>query len=218
MITSVENTMARPTCRVMPSTSSSVMVWSGRASRIRRMDSVTTIAPSTITPKSIAPSENRLAGMPSRLMMTNTVAKASGMVMAATMALRGLQKQNENNKDQPHTFHDGMGHFFRGGVNQIIAVQIGDNPHALWLKLLLQGRNTRMKKLKNVGGILACHHGDNAFNGVGVGILAQNPFPHLMPQLHTAQFTQENRTPSCWETGISPISSSVWIMPTPRTI
>ena len=48
----------------------------GSASRLRRIASVTTIAPSTMMPKSIAPSESRLAGMFVRCIRMNTATRA----------------------------------------------------------------------------------------------------------------------------------------------
>lgn len=53
---------------------------------------MTTIAPSTMMPKSIAPSENKLAGILVALMMMKTVTSAIGIATAATMALRGLPR------------------------------------------------------------------------------------------------------------------------------
>ena len=65
------------------------------------MFSVTTIAPSTMTPKSRAPSEKRLAGILVKCIRMKTAANAKGMVVAAMSALaRAPEKQNEHEADQ----------------------------------------------------------------------------------------------------------------------
>ena len=63
MMISVAKKIGRATWLVADLTSSSVNASFGLASRRRRMFSVTTIAPSTITPKSSAPSDSMLADM-----------------------------------------------------------------------------------------------------------------------------------------------------------
>ncbi len=89
---SVAKKIGRATWPVVSSTSSASSARSGFSSRRRSIASVTTIAPSTMMPKSIAPSENRLAGMCSRFIAMNTATSASGIAVAATNALRGLPR------------------------------------------------------------------------------------------------------------------------------
>ena len=84
--------IGRVTCRVAALASSSLSTSLGRASRRRSTDSVTTMAPSTRMPKSIAPSDSRFADTCVRLSSENTDTRASGMVTATTSALRGLPR------------------------------------------------------------------------------------------------------------------------------
>src|SRR5215831_17454086 len=94
MMIRVAKKIGRATWPVADLTSSSVNSSVGFDSRRRRMFSVTTIAPSTITPKSSAPSDSMLADMWAAFIRTKMETTASGMVTATTSALRGLPRNS----------------------------------------------------------------------------------------------------------------------------
>ncbi len=95
-MTRVAKKIGRMTWPAADATSSVLSTVVGFASRRRRIASVTTIAPSTMTPKSIAPSENRFAGIFVACIKMNTVTSDSGIVTATTRALRGLPRNRIN--------------------------------------------------------------------------------------------------------------------------
>ncbi len=85
--------IGRVTCRVAALASLSLSSSPGMASRRRSTASVTTIAPSTRIPKSMAPSDNRLADTCVSFSSENTDTSAIGMLTATTNALRGLPRK-----------------------------------------------------------------------------------------------------------------------------
>ena len=66
---------------------------SGASSRSFSSVSVITIAPSTRMPKSMAPSDSRLAGMPVRCIRMKATSSEIGMVAATIRALSGLPRK-----------------------------------------------------------------------------------------------------------------------------
>ena len=67
-----------------------VSSFSGLSSRFFKMVSIITMAPSTIIPKSIAPNDNKLAGMLVTFINIKAINKEIGMVMATSNAPRQL--------------------------------------------------------------------------------------------------------------------------------
>ena len=59
---------------------------------------MTTIAPSTMMPKSIAPSDSKFAGMLVKRIKINAIRIDSGMVVATISELRGLPKNSISTK------------------------------------------------------------------------------------------------------------------------
>jgi hypothetical protein len=92
MMMSVAKKIGRATWLAAPTARFWVSSSSGMRSRRRSSASVTTMAPSTMTPKSMAPSENRFAGMWNRVISTKTVASATGMVAATISDTRALPR------------------------------------------------------------------------------------------------------------------------------
>src|SRR6267143_73488 len=92
MMISIENSVGRPTSTAasrirLRRRSSSSASWSRNAAvSLRKMFSTTITAPSTMMPKSIAPSESRLAGTPMKLRPRKVASSASGMVTATLAA------------------------------------------------------------------------------------------------------------------------------------
>ncbi len=82
--------IGRATCSAADRASLSDSSASGCASRRLRIVSTSTIDPSTMIPKSIAPSESRFAGMFVRCMHMNANRSDSGMVSAMSSAPRML--------------------------------------------------------------------------------------------------------------------------------
>ncbi len=105
MMISIEKSVGRPTstaaCRI-----ACLRVWSSsvrwaRVSSVRRRNtfSTTITAPSTMMPKSIAPSESRLAGMPIQVRPRKVASSASGMVTATMKAARMLPRKSQRTKE-----------------------------------------------------------------------------------------------------------------------
>src|SRR6266508_42822 len=67
-----------------------------RSSRRWTMCSTITSAPSTTIPKSIAPSESRLAGIPARYIQMKAKSSESGMVSAVSSAARALPRKSNS--------------------------------------------------------------------------------------------------------------------------
>ena len=96
MITKIPKKIGCVTCKEAVNTSASVNNALAFSSRRRKIFSVITIAPSTIIPKSIAPNDNRFAGISKLYIQINAVTKAIGMVMATIKAARILPRKNSN--------------------------------------------------------------------------------------------------------------------------
>ena len=65
----------------------------GSSSLFLRMVSIITMVPSTMIPKSMAPSDSRLAGMSVSHMRINAISSDRGMVTVASRALLGLPRK-----------------------------------------------------------------------------------------------------------------------------
>ncbi len=90
------------------------------------------MVPSTITPKSIAPSENRFAGIWVNCIRMNTVTSDIGIATAATKArTRTAQEQDKHNTDEADAFHHGAEDLLLGCVDQIVAIDIRGDAHVL---------------------------------------------------------------------------------------
>ena len=95
MMISIEKSVGRPTCTVASWITAAIDCrsrgpewWESR----RKIFSTTITAPSTMMPKSIAPSDRRLAGMPRSLSPTNVLRSESGMMSATIPAERKLPR------------------------------------------------------------------------------------------------------------------------------
>ena len=73
------------------------------------MFSMTITAPSTMMPKSIAPSESRLAGMPTKVRPINVASNASGMMAATINAARRFPQEQEQHQRDQHRAFDQVG-------------------------------------------------------------------------------------------------------------
>ena len=95
MMISIENSVGRPTCsvasRIVRRADSRSGEWECRAS-VRNTFSTTMTAPSTMMPKSIAPSDRRFAGMPRTRRPMNVASSASGMTAATMAAARPFRR------------------------------------------------------------------------------------------------------------------------------
>ncbi len=85
--------IGRATLVVATMASLSLIGCVGFSSRRRRIDSITTMAPSTMMPKSIAPSDSRLAGMCDSRMAMKAISRDRGITVATISALRGLPRK-----------------------------------------------------------------------------------------------------------------------------
>ncbi len=98
MMISIENSVGRPTSTAASrmrclrrSSDSSLWPWLASESFLNTF-STTITAPSTMMPKSIAPSDSRLAGIPMKLRPRKVASSASGMVTATIAAARRLPR------------------------------------------------------------------------------------------------------------------------------
>ena len=95
------------------------------------MFSTITTAPSTTIPKSSAPSESRFAGILLRSSQIEANIKANGIVNATIKAARIFpKKQKQNDRDQNHSFAEVVQHRMQGEMQQVAAVQHGNDLHA----------------------------------------------------------------------------------------
>ena len=92
IIIKVEKKIGRATSVVRRRIDSSVSNSSGCRSRFLRTVSIITIAPSTRIPKSIAPSESRLAGISVSCIRIKAINRDNGMVSATSNAPRQLPR------------------------------------------------------------------------------------------------------------------------------
>ncbi len=99
MMTSMPKKIGRVTWRAAARMSLPCSSLSASSSRRRRMFSITTMAPSTMMPKSIAPSDSRLAGILKWCIRMNAVSSDSGIVMATMIAARGLPRNSSSTID-----------------------------------------------------------------------------------------------------------------------
>lgn len=105
MMISIENSVGRPTstaasrimCFLSPSPST-LPPWLASDS-LRNTFSTTITAPSTMMPKSIAPRDNRLAGMPTQVSPRKVASRASGIVIATITAARRLPRNSHSTID-----------------------------------------------------------------------------------------------------------------------
>ncbi|MNS90619.1 hypothetical protein D3C72_1246760 [compost metagenome] len=97
MMITIENTVGRPTSVVASrmALSRALLSWIccsfSSPSRLK-MFSTTITAPSTMMPKSIAPSDSRLAGMPTQVRPMKVESSASGITSATMAAARTLAR------------------------------------------------------------------------------------------------------------------------------
>ncbi len=93
MMINIEKKVGRPTSEAADSTVENRVFRSavrGSADRRETMCSVTITAPSMMMPKSIAPSDSRLAGTPHRCRPRKVDSRASGIIAATISAARAL--------------------------------------------------------------------------------------------------------------------------------
>ena len=121
MMISIENSVGPPDLhrgledRVATPLAARVMLLPCSASR-RKTFSTTITAPSTMMPKSIAPSDSRLAGMPMNVRPRKVPSSASGM-MSATIAscAEVAQEQVQHERHEQRAFDAGC-------VNTVLSV------------------------------------------------------------------------------------------------
>ena len=97
MMMSTANVSGRATSTAACWTSRTTRCPTGlRSARWRMMFSAMMTAPSTMMPKSIAPSESRLEGTPRRSMNTKANSSDSGIVSATMKAARTFHRKSES--------------------------------------------------------------------------------------------------------------------------
>ena len=173
--------IGRVTCTAAALTSLSLSSSVGMASRRRRIASVTTIAPSTRMPKSIAPSDSRLADTCVRLSSENTATSASGMVTPGNQcAARTAEEEDQDQKHQRDALEDGAADLVHGRAHQVVAIDVGHDAHILLGELAVELRDLGVDALEGFRGVLVLQHQHDAFDRVGIVVLAENALALLV--------------------------------------
>ena len=150
MMIAVAKKIGRATWRAASRTSDSVSGSFGFASRRRRIASVITIAPSTMMPKSIAPSESRLTEIFVWNIKMNATTIANGMVMPTISALRGLpRKRMSTMSTSPMPENTVRPTLSMVEFNQRRAVEVGQDMHIVGLEALIELRDLGVDAFQN---------------------------------------------------------------------
>ena len=175
MMIKVEKKIGRATWRAAARISASLSGSPGLASRRRRIASTITMAPSTMMPKSIAPSDSRLAGILVWCIRMKATSMANGIVIADDQrAARAAEKQDEHDQNQPDAFEDRMRDRVDGGLDQAGAVEIGNDLHVLGLEPRVELDDLGLDALQHARRVLAAQQQHDALDGVVDVVLAED--------------------------------------------
>ena len=190
----VAKKIGRATWLVADLTSSSVNSSVGFASRRRRMFSVTTIAPSTITPKSSAPSDSMLADIWAAFIRTKMETTASGMVTATTSALRGLPRNSiRTTITRPMPSSTVWPILLDGRLDEIAAVENGDDVNIFGFELLAQLLHLGVDAVDDVRHVLVFETHDDALDRRRVLVEAQDAFGLLVGVAQGPEIADQDR-------------------------
>ncbi len=166
----------------------------GRASRRRRIASDMTMAPSTMMPKSMAPSDRRLAGISVRCMAMKTATSASGMRHRHHhRAPRAAEEQDQHDADEADAFHDGVRDLAHGGLHEHVAVDVGHDTHTFGRKAPVELIDLGVDALQHLGRVLVFQQLDDTLDRIGIGVLAEDALALLMAVAQNAEIAHQDR-------------------------
>ena len=132
----------------------------------------------------MAPRDSRLADTWVRLRSENTDTSASGMVTATTSALRGLPRNMiriRNTRPMPSAMVRPT--LLHGRVDQFVAVDVRHDPARPRLcQLRVELGHLGVNAAQGLRGVLVFQHQHDAFDRVGIGVLADDAFALLVAQ------------------------------------
>ncbi len=167
---------------------------SGLASRRRRIASVITMAPSTMMPKSMAPSDSRLAGILVWYIRMNATTIANGMVMPTISALRGLPRNRMSTiSTRPMPSKTVCETLSMVASTSVGAVEIGHDLHVVGLEPLVELGDLGVHALQHARRIFAAQQQHGALDRVVVVVLAEDAVALLVAQLQLAEVAHEDR-------------------------
>ena len=194
MMIAVAKKIGRATWRAASRASASVSGSFGFASRRRKIASVITMAPSTMMPKSMAPSDSRLAEIPVWFIRMKATTIANGMVTADNQcAARAAEKQNEHDQHEADAREHRVPDLVDGGVDQRRAVEIRHDLHVIGLQALVELRDLGVHALENARGIFAAQQQHGALDDVVLVVLADDAVALLVAQLQLAEIAHQDR-------------------------
>ena len=124
----------------------------------------------------------------------NTEASAKGMVVAAIRALRrAAEKQDEHDAHQADPFEHRVRYLMDRPLDQVVPVDVGDDAHAHGRELTRELVDLGMNAFQDLRRILVLEHVDDAFDGVGIIVFAQDALPLLMGVGEPAEVADEDR-------------------------
>ncbi len=103
------------------------------------------------------------------------------------------EEENQHDADQTNAFHHRVQHFFLGRLDQVVAIDIRHDAHALRGQPLVEFGDLGVDAFEHMRGVFVLQQIDDALDGVGVAVLAQDAFAHLMAVLQLAQVAHEYR-------------------------
>ena len=164
------------------------------------------------------PSDRRLAGILAWCMKTKASSSAMGIVSATISRARAAQEQQQHQGHDDHAFGQGLAHGMRGALDQRGAVQIRYDLDIGRQQLFIEFLHCRVNAFQCLRGVRALEQQHNAFQCVGIVILAQNAAAFHIAIGQAPQVLTRIGVPlSEVLTTTLPISSSERSRPTPRT-
>ena len=147
------------------------------------MFSIMITVESTTIPKSTAPSEIRLAGVPVPTMPMKAIISASGMLSAVMMRRPPVtEKEPEHQRHQHHPHQQVLDHGVGGQLDQVGAVVIGLDVHPGRQDVVVGDLvDLVVDVVERLQRVAAVAHEDRPLHDVGVEILPHDPQARRMP-------------------------------------
>ncbi len=194
MMITVAKKIGRATCRAASPASASVSGSSGLASRRRKIASVITMAPSTMMPKSMAPSDSRLAEIPLWYIRMKATTIANGTVMPTINALRGLpRKRMRTMSTRPMPDEHRALDLVDRCVDQVRAVEIGHDLNVVGLQLRVEFGDLGMHAFQNARRIFVAQQQHGSLDDVVLVVLADDAMALLVAELELAEIAHQDR-------------------------
>ena len=107
-------------------------------------------------------------------------------------AARAAEKDDENQEYERDAFENRLADLVDGGAHQIVAVDVGLDPHAGGRQFGIQFGHLGVDTLQGLRRILILQHQDDAFDGVGIRILAEYAFAFLVAERGAPQVAHQD--------------------------